>query len=237
MELIKIKNALVLKKVDFGEADRIITVFTKEEGLLSLLIKGIRKSKKRSTAASDLITISDFVLYKKKDMYTVSSINSKEMYLRLKEDFFKINIVFYILKLLNLVLVENEEREKIHKLTLNTINYIEKEDTEEKIYQSLNYFLLKVLEYEGIGIKKEAFEKGFEYFNLERACFEREKSSNNIFFTEKQKKLIYFLNIVDISKINELKLRNSDYLFMISFLEKYIKYHLDILIDIKRFTF
>ena len=46
MKFIKTKG-LIIKKVDFGEGDRIITVFSENFGKIDLLVRGIRKSKKR----------------------------------------------------------------------------------------------------------------------------------------------------------------------------------------------
>ena len=41
MKFIKTKG-LIIKKVDFGEGDRIITVFSENVGKIDLLVKGIR---------------------------------------------------------------------------------------------------------------------------------------------------------------------------------------------------
>ena len=46
MKFIETKG-LIIKKVDFGEGDRIITVFSENFGKIDLLVRGIRKSKKR----------------------------------------------------------------------------------------------------------------------------------------------------------------------------------------------
>ena len=44
--------AIVLRTVDYGEADRVVTLFTREHGKLSALARGARKSVKRFGAAS-----------------------------------------------------------------------------------------------------------------------------------------------------------------------------------------
>ncbi len=40
-------RGIIINKRDFGEADRYITIFTENFGKISVLLKGIRKSKTR----------------------------------------------------------------------------------------------------------------------------------------------------------------------------------------------
>ncbi|MGL5663321.1 MAG: DNA repair protein RecO, partial [Cetobacterium sp.] len=75
MKFIKTKG-LIIKKVDFGEGDRIITVFSENFGKIDLLVKGIRKSKKRDQSSVDLLTLSNFTFYKKGDNFILNTIDS-----------------------------------------------------------------------------------------------------------------------------------------------------------------
>jgi DNA repair protein RecO (recombination protein O) len=45
-------EAIVLRRSDFGEADRLLTVFTPERGKLRLIAKGARKPSSCSAMAS-----------------------------------------------------------------------------------------------------------------------------------------------------------------------------------------
>lgn len=61
-------EGIVINKTDFGEADRYVTVFTKNFGKIIFFIKGIRKSKKREVSAVDTLTYSSFTFIKKKSL-------------------------------------------------------------------------------------------------------------------------------------------------------------------------
>jgi DNA repair protein RecO (recombination protein O) len=52
-------QGVVLKRTDFGEADRIITVLTPDQGKLRLLAKGVRKVKSKLAGGIELFSISD----------------------------------------------------------------------------------------------------------------------------------------------------------------------------------
>ncbi|MHB8571859.1 MAG: DNA repair protein RecO [Candidatus Dormibacteria bacterium] len=47
-------EALVLRRVDYGDADRILTLFTREHGRVSVMAKGIRRPRSHTGAGLDL---------------------------------------------------------------------------------------------------------------------------------------------------------------------------------------
>lgn len=51
--------AIILKRIDFGEADRIITIITPDYGKISILAKGVRKAKSKLAGGLELFSISD----------------------------------------------------------------------------------------------------------------------------------------------------------------------------------
>lgn len=52
-------TAIVLKRVDYGEADRIITVLTPDAGKLSLMAKGARRVKSKLAGGIELLSTSE----------------------------------------------------------------------------------------------------------------------------------------------------------------------------------
>ncbi len=55
----------VLKKQNFGEADRILRVFSREFGLLSALAKGVKKIHSKKSGSLELFCETNFRLYRK----------------------------------------------------------------------------------------------------------------------------------------------------------------------------
>jgi DNA repair protein RecO (recombination protein O) len=55
-------RGVVLRRVDYGESDLILHLFTREAGRLSALARGARRSKKRFAGAIGLFTVSEFRL-------------------------------------------------------------------------------------------------------------------------------------------------------------------------------
>ena len=51
-------RAIILKRISFGEADRILTVITPDYGKVSLLAKGVRRSKSKLAGGLELFSVS-----------------------------------------------------------------------------------------------------------------------------------------------------------------------------------
>ena len=56
-------KALVLRRTNYGEADRIINFLT-EQGVIAAIAKGVRKEKSKLAGSVELFTLSDVTLHK-----------------------------------------------------------------------------------------------------------------------------------------------------------------------------
>ena len=54
-------NGIVLSRVDYGEADRIITFLTDDAGKLTVIAKGVRRAKSKLAGAIELFSVSELV--------------------------------------------------------------------------------------------------------------------------------------------------------------------------------
>ncbi|MEI7026703.1 DNA repair protein RecO [Paenibacillus sp. y28] len=57
-------EGIVIRAMDYGEGNKILTVFTKEYGKVGVMARGARKLKSRHAAISQLFTCGQFVLFK-----------------------------------------------------------------------------------------------------------------------------------------------------------------------------
>ncbi|MDR3125845.1 MAG: DNA repair protein RecO [Candidatus Nomurabacteria bacterium] len=56
-------DAIVLKRTNYGETDRILQVITPKDGKMSVMARGVRKEKSRLAGAIELFTVCDMVLH------------------------------------------------------------------------------------------------------------------------------------------------------------------------------
>ena len=65
-------SAIVLKRRDQGEADRLLTVFTRDRGKLTLLAKGVRRQASRKAGHIEPFTQVDLLVAKGKSLDLVT---------------------------------------------------------------------------------------------------------------------------------------------------------------------
>ena len=94
-------EAIVLKRRDYGEADRILTVFTPEYGKLTLLAKGVRKTKSRKAGHVELFTDSTMLIAKGRTWDLVSQVEMLEPFRGLHEDLLRTGYAYTVAELLD----------------------------------------------------------------------------------------------------------------------------------------
>jgi DNA repair protein RecO (recombination protein O) len=79
-------EGIVLRGIRYGEADRILHLYTPERGRLSAIAKGVRRAKSRFGGRLEPFFRLNLVLYEgRSDLLTVTSVETVEAYPRLRE--------------------------------------------------------------------------------------------------------------------------------------------------------
>src|SRR5690349_12606647 len=80
-------EAIVLRSIRYGEADRVLHLYTPDRGRLSAIAKGVRKTKSRFGGRLEPYFRLDLVLYEgRSDLMTVTSAETVAAHPRLRED-------------------------------------------------------------------------------------------------------------------------------------------------------
>jgi len=70
-------DAIVLRRLDYGDADRILTLLTREHGKLAAIAKGARRSKARNGSSLDLFGRSRMMLAKGRNLDVVAQVERR----------------------------------------------------------------------------------------------------------------------------------------------------------------
>ena len=79
-------SAVVLKRRDLGEADRLLTVMTRDKGKLTLLAKGVRKSASRKAGHVEPFTHVEFLVARGKSLDLVTQAETITAHRQLREN-------------------------------------------------------------------------------------------------------------------------------------------------------
>ncbi|NDJ75257.1 MAG: DNA repair protein RecO [Chloroflexi bacterium] len=93
--------AVVLKRQDFGEADRLVLVLTPGHGKLRAIAKGVRKPIARSTGHVELFTLVDMLISRGRELHVIAQAETVEPFLPLREDLLRGTYANHLVELLD----------------------------------------------------------------------------------------------------------------------------------------
>lgn len=122
-------EAIVLRRTDFGEADRLLTLYSKEFGKISAIAKGARKPQSRKTGHVELFMRSKFFIAKGRNLDIITQAEMIDSYAPLRDDLMRVSHASYAVELLNRFTVEEDPHSGIYNLLDDTLGrYSEMDD-------------------------------------------------------------------------------------------------------------
>lgn len=79
-------KGIVLRSIRYGEADRILDLYTRDAGLISAIAKGIRRTKSRFGARLEPLSCVDFMAYGGRTLDTVTQVEVLRSFHAVRED-------------------------------------------------------------------------------------------------------------------------------------------------------
>ena len=144
-------EALILKRSNFGEADRMITILTKHLGKVSVIARGVRRITSRRAGNVELLNLVKIGLHKGKG-YTLTEAESIETFPRIKSNLALSTAGFHILELANKLLPEDDPNFRAYDLIVETLKKLEENPRqllvrafEIKILSLLGFFSTRAL--------------------------------------------------------------------------------------------
>ncbi len=120
-------EGLVIRERSVGENDRLITVLTRDCGLIKAFANGAKRLKSRSQSATQLLAYSSFIFYQGRDSYTVNDARSKEIFFKLRQDIEKLSLAQYFCELAEELAPEMDAADDYLKLMLNALHFLAKD--------------------------------------------------------------------------------------------------------------
>ena len=133
-------EGIIIKRRNFGETDRMLTIYTKEYGKIEALAKGARKSLSKLGGHIELFYRSDFVIHEGRNIDLVIGAQLANSFSHLQTSSELTNSAYYLSELLYRSTGENIENRQIYYLLNQVLVKLNKQS-----YQKLLcYFELKL---------------------------------------------------------------------------------------------
>lgn len=117
-------EAVILKRKNFGEADRVITAFSAKLGKISIIARGVRKITSRRAGNVEVLNIVKLHLFKSRN-YILQEAQSLETFEKLKSNLTLSAVSFHIVELIDKLTVEEQPSIKLYQILKESLIRLE----------------------------------------------------------------------------------------------------------------
>ena len=112
-------DGLVVRQVNYKDNDQILTVLTKEHGLMTLKARGVRSRSSRLKGACQLLAYSEFTAFENRGFHTIDEANAIQMFPELRTDIELLSLASYFAQVAEVLSQEDMPNPELLSLTLN----------------------------------------------------------------------------------------------------------------------
>jgi len=137
-------DAIVLRRLDYGEADRILTLLTREHGKLAAIAKGARRSKTRVGSSLDLFGRSRMMLARGRNLDVVAQVERRGDVRNIAGDLRRTAYASLISEIADKVLEDRHPVDDVFELVAQTLDRLN--DPKRSARADAAWFLMRILD-------------------------------------------------------------------------------------------
>lgn len=163
-------DGIILRRMNLGEADRILTILTENRGKVKVLAKGVRKTLSKLAGHLEPFCLTELNIVEGRSLDVLSGAQVKKCFINIRSSLKSTTDAFYLAEIIDKMLEEEEKHPEIYYLLDQALENIE--NTKNPLLQS--YFEINILselgflpELQSCVICSKKIESGVNYFNFE----------------------------------------------------------------------
>ena len=141
-------EAIVLRRTDFGEADRILTLFTPKGGKVRAIAQGVRRTTSRLAGHLEPFTRTQLLLASGRELDIVTQAEGRERLDHLRDDLWHASGAWYVAELVDRFLEDNDPHPRLYQAFTHTLRRLDEgaaERTSSRGWLALRHFELYLL--------------------------------------------------------------------------------------------
>lgn len=138
-------QGLVIGETNIGENDRLVTLLTKEYGVLKAYVPGAKSIKSKRSAASSLLTYSSFCISRKGEIYRITEAETISSFFIAGLDVEVLSLAQYFCELAAVFVEQMTPNEEFLRLILNSLHFITKEKKYPPLIKAITEFRIAVI--------------------------------------------------------------------------------------------
>ncbi|OGY14110.1 MAG: DNA repair protein RecO [Candidatus Blackburnbacteria bacterium RIFCSPLOWO2_02_FULL_44_9] len=138
-------EGIILKRRNWGEADKILTIFSKNHGKIRVVGKGVRRPTSRKRGSLELFSYTHIMLANGRSLDIITDAEIKESFDSWREDLVKVGVAYHLCEIVDRLTAEQQENKEVFNLLLASLRSLENLDYWQ-LYPLTENFKVKVLE-------------------------------------------------------------------------------------------
>jgi DNA repair protein RecO (recombination protein O) len=145
-------EAVVLRHTDFGEADRMLVIYSRQQGKLRVVVKGARRLRSRKAGHLEPFTHVSLMLARGRDLWIVTQAETIDAYLPLRDNLVLTSQAAYVIELLDRFSYDEGANLGLYRLVCETLQRLSEGDD---AFLVLRYYDLHLLD--AVGFRPQLF--------------------------------------------------------------------------------
>ncbi len=138
-------DGLVIKETNIRDNDRMITVITRDLGVITAFVRGGKSIKSKRGSATSLLSFSSFCLEFKGDTYTVTEATTNKVFFGAGSDIITLTIAQYFCELCSVFRPEERESEEYLRLVLNSLHFLTENKRSPELIKAITELRVAVI--------------------------------------------------------------------------------------------
>ncbi|MGM7702038.1 DNA repair protein RecO [Pseudalkalibacillus sp. Hm43] len=234
-------EGIVIRTSDYGESNKVLTVYTKDFGKLGMMARGAKKTKSRLSSVSQLFTHAHFLIQKGSGLGSLSQGEIIHTYRGIKQDIVKTAYAAYMVELLDKSTEDQKPSSALFEFLSLSLRYLD-EDVDPDILKAI--FEMKMLRLAGVGPQVDRCvmcgrKEGSFYFSISEGGFlceqDRHTDPNALGLSTHTARLLNLFYHIDLSRLGNVSVKKETKEVLKQVLTTYIDEYTGIRLKSKRF--
>ena len=228
-------EGIVLKSMEYEEADKIVTIYTKNYGKITAIAKGVRKIKSKFGSSLEIFTHSAFLFYKGRNIDIVSQVEILESFFSASKEVIKFAFAANCVEIVNKLTEEREINVGLFDLLKEVLHYLRESNDPKLLALSFKWQTMSILGYRPLlnhccRCNKSVKDQKEIYFNIKEGgllcnnCIAKDKEGCvkvSIYFN----KLVRRILVTPLSTISNATIPDEKIKELEKITDLYIAYH------------
>jgi len=138
-------EGVILKRTNFGEADKFLTLFSKHFGKIRLLAKGIRKTKSRKGGNLELFNWVKIYVAKGRNLDIITEVELIKPFKSWRQDLSRVALAYHLVELVERLTAEEAKSRQVFELLIESLERLGEEKDLERLRTDFEVHLLEEL--------------------------------------------------------------------------------------------